>query len=175
MATSADRSRGRAPDRSEELDLSDSVQLLLEECRTVLPGIQALFGFQLIAVLSEGFSTKLARWQQDLHLAALLLVTVSIAFVMAPTSLNRQAERGRATDRFVHVASRLLLAAMAPLALGICFEVFLVADVICHSVPVAVGLAAGLLAVFAALWLVYPAWYRARRAEAGKRAGPRAR
>jgi uncharacterized protein DUF6328 len=150
-------------DRNEELDLSDSVQLLLEECRTVLPGIQALFGFQLVAVFSEGFAKKLAPWQQHLHLAALLLVTVSIALVMAPTSLHRQAEQGRATDRFVRVASRLLVAAMAPLALGICFEVFLVADVICHSVPAAVGLAAGLLAVFGALWLLYPARYRARR------------
>lgn len=31
--------------------LSDSVSHMLEECRMVLPGIQALFGFQLIAGL----------------------------------------------------------------------------------------------------------------------------
>lgn len=35
----------------EKLPLSQAAQHLLEECRMVLPGIQALFGFQLIAVL----------------------------------------------------------------------------------------------------------------------------
>lgn len=36
----------------EELPLSQAAQHLLEECRMVLPGIQALFGFQLIAVFN---------------------------------------------------------------------------------------------------------------------------
>ena len=39
----------------------------------VLPGVQALFGFQLIAVFSERFET-LTDVQQDIHLAALFAV-----------------------------------------------------------------------------------------------------
>lgn len=35
----------------------------------VLPGIQALFGFQLIAVFNNGFS-RLDRAEQGLHYAA---------------------------------------------------------------------------------------------------------
>ena len=38
---------------------SDTVTHLLEECRMVLPGIQALFGFQLIAVFNAAFWEKL--------------------------------------------------------------------------------------------------------------------
>jgi len=36
----------------------------------VLPGIQALFGFQLIAVFSDGFANKLTRAEQRLHFFA---------------------------------------------------------------------------------------------------------
>jgi hypothetical protein len=35
----------------ERLPLSQATQLLLEECRMVLPGIQGLFGFQLMGAL----------------------------------------------------------------------------------------------------------------------------
>jgi hypothetical protein len=43
----------------EHLPLSKAAQLLLEECRMVLPGIQALFGFQLIAVFNARFAERL--------------------------------------------------------------------------------------------------------------------
>jgi len=36
----------------EELPLRLAAEYLIEECRMVLPGIQALFGFQLIAVFN---------------------------------------------------------------------------------------------------------------------------
>ena len=39
----------------EELTLSEAAKYLLDECRMVLPGIQALFGFQLIAVFNSAF------------------------------------------------------------------------------------------------------------------------
>ena len=46
------------------MPLSMAAQYLLEECRMVLPGIQALFGFQLIAVFSPGFAQKLTLADQ---------------------------------------------------------------------------------------------------------------
>ncbi len=51
-------------DRAEELSLDSAVRHILEECRMVLPGIQALFGFQLIAVFNEGFAQKLSVLEQ---------------------------------------------------------------------------------------------------------------
>src|SRR5215813_7873218 len=101
----------RKVSKSEELSLDSSATHLLEECRMVLPGIQALFGFQLIAVFSQGFGAQLAPWQQKLHLASTLLVAVAIALVMAPAALHRLAVRGVASARFLRVGSRLLLAA----------------------------------------------------------------
>ena len=42
----------------------------------VLPGIQALFGFQRIAVFNQGFDEKLTSGEQQLHFLALFLVAV---------------------------------------------------------------------------------------------------
>ena len=54
----------------------------------VLPGIQALFGFQLIAVFNRPFF-DLATADRLLHLAALLLVAVAIGLIMAPAAHHR--------------------------------------------------------------------------------------
>jgi putative transcriptional regulator len=76
--------------KEEEVSLNTAATHILEECRMVLPGIQALFGFQLIAVFSQGFSEKLSEAQQQLHLAAIVLVVIAIALVMAPAAIHRQ-------------------------------------------------------------------------------------
>jgi hypothetical protein len=146
----------------EEISLESAAGYILEECRMVLPGIQALFGFQLIAVFDETFHEKLAEPQQLLHLAATVLVAVSIALVMAPAALHRQIERYSVSRRFVDVASRLLLAGMFPLAIAIALEAYLVTAVILGRPAGAWWVAAALLAVFAALWLGLPARVRSR-------------
>src|SRR5216683_301777 len=61
-------------EQSEELSLSKAAQYLLEECRMVLPGIQALFGFQLVVVFSPGFSEKLTRPEQLVHFTAIRVI-----------------------------------------------------------------------------------------------------
>jgi hypothetical protein len=57
----------------------------IEEGRMVLPGIQALFGFQLIVVFSEQFR-QLEPGEQILHFVALVLVAVAIAVIMTPAA-----------------------------------------------------------------------------------------
>lgn len=48
-------------DARETLPLPTAAEYLLDECRMVLPGIQALFGFQLISFFSPGFENKFRR------------------------------------------------------------------------------------------------------------------
>jgi hypothetical protein len=146
----------------EPISLEAATGYILEECRMVLPGLQALFGFQLIAVFNETFYERLSEAQQILHLAATVLVTVSIALVMAPAALHRQSERHSVSERFIDVSSRLLLAGMFPLALAIALEAYLVTAVILAEPARAWWVAAALLAVFAALWLGLPARVRRR-------------
>jgi len=79
----------------------------------VLPGIQALFGFQLIAVFNQGgFDQKLPEVGQMVHLVALILTALSMALVMTPAALHRPAEPMEVSERFLWLASNLILAGM---------------------------------------------------------------
>jgi hypothetical protein len=142
--------------KPETIGLNAAATYVLEECRMVLPGIQALFGFQLIAVFSDGFSASLSAAEQALHLAAIVLVVSAIALVMAPAALHRQSAQYVVTERFVWLSSRLVLAGMLPLALGLCADLYLVGRVILGSPAGALALAAAVLALIVALWVVLP-------------------
>jgi hypothetical protein len=147
---------------TEPLTLAQAAQTLLDECRMVLPGIQALFGFQLIAVFNDGFEQRLGAPEQQLHLAALVLVAIAIAIIMTPAAFHRQKGALAVTRRFVDVSTLLLLWSMAPLALAICLEVYVVAQLIVPA-SLAAALTAGLLAAFALLWFVVPRAQRLQR------------
>jgi hypothetical protein len=146
----------------QELSLNDAATHVLEECRTVVPGMQALFGFQLIVVFTEVFGQELSSAERILHLAAIMLVTIAIVLVMAPAALHRQTEPEAVSRRFITISSRLLMASLAPLAAGICLDVYVVARVIVGSRGVAGVLAASLLGVFILFWLLLPRAVRRR-------------
>jgi hypothetical protein len=144
----------------EKLKLADAITHLLEECRMVLPGVQALFGFQLIAVFNRGFATRLMPFEQDLHLAALALVAVSVALLMTPAALHRQSSPREASERFLRVGSRFLLAAMPPLLCAIAIDFFLIAHIVLDEAQPAAAITAVLVVVFVACWFVFPRIYR---------------
>ena len=89
-----------------------------------------------------------------------MLIVVAIALVMAPVAIHRHTQLGTLHERFVGAAARLLLASMFPLALAICLEVYLVARIIFDDQAFSALVAAALLLVFAALWLLLPRRYR---------------
>lgn len=146
----------------EQIKLDSAASHILEECRMVLPGIQALFGFQLIAVFNEGFGEKLSHSQQLVHLVAIILTVLSMALVMTPAALHRQAEPKEVSERFVWLASHIMLAGMFPLALAVGLDAYIVASIILKSDFLAAILALAILLVFAALWLFVP-WREGRR------------
>jgi hypothetical protein len=150
------------PHDVEPLRLPEALSHLLEECRMVLPGVQALFGFQLIAVFSQGFSEKLSGPQQELHLAALALVALAGALIMTPAALHRQSGPREASARFLRVGGRLLLSSMLPLTAGIGIDFYLIARVILGDAGIAAMLAAGLVVFFAVCWFAFPRAYRRR-------------
>src|SRR4051794_30916736 len=93
--------------------LEQEASHLIDESRMILPGIQALFGFQLIAVFNNRFSADLLLQEQRLHLAATILVAISILLIMSPAAYHRQAEPRTISRYFVDHSSRLLTWAMA--------------------------------------------------------------
>src|SRR5690242_15040880 len=96
-------------ERAEQESLSKQADHALEEARTVLPGAQALFGFQLIAVFNQRFE-RMTDLQQGLHLAALFAVAVAIALLMTPAIYHRQVEPETVSQAFLTVATRSLRA-----------------------------------------------------------------
>ena len=152
----------RQADEVEQLSLNDATSHVLEECRTVVPGMQALFGFQLMAVFSSEFKNELSPRERALHLTAIVLVTIAIVLVMAPAALHRQTEPRTVSARFITISSRLLMASMAPLAIGICLDVYLVARATIGSTSIASAIAIILLGVFLVFWLLLPRVVRNR-------------
>ena len=107
--------------------LQEASTLVAGEARLLLPGVQTILGFQLMAVFSSEFKNELSAAERALHLAAIVLVTIAIVLVMAPAALHRQTEPRTVSARLITISSRLLMASMAPLAIGICLDVYLVA------------------------------------------------
>jgi len=141
---------------AEELKLGDAVDALLNECRMILPGIQALFGFQLIAVFNQGFGEKLNTGEQHLHLGALALVALSGALVMAPAAYHRQTGPRHASEGFIRFAGWLLLLALVPLALGIGMDFYLIARIILQDPARSLVLAVLLVLFCGIAWFLLP-------------------
>lgn len=144
--------------------LDKEVEHMIEEARMILPGIQALFGFQLIAVFNERFAMVLPRVGQLMHLASLILIAIAIALIMAPAAYHRQAERGTVSQRFSNYASRLITLALCPLSVAIPLEVGIVAFIVTNHLVASAALASLLFILLAVLWFVIPRARRARRA-----------
>jgi hypothetical protein len=158
MAHETDAAEGE----TESLALSDAAKYLLDECRMVLPGIQALFGFQLIVVFNPGFDEKLSATEQQLHLAAIGLVAMAVATIMTPAAYNRQITPRAVTGDFIRLSTRLLLWSMVPLAVGICLDLYLIGRIIVGNVGGAL-LSAAVFAVYVTLWFILPRVERIQR------------
>jgi hypothetical protein len=142
-------------EKAVNISLQDAARNTLTEARMVLPGIQALFGFQLVAVIDRGFDAKLTPAEQYIHLAAMGLVAVAIALIMAPAALHRRSSPYSITRRFVSLSSRLLGYSMIALAPALALELYVIARLIAGGVVGGV-VAMALLGVLVVLWFVLP-------------------
>jgi cytochrome bd-type quinol oxidase subunit 2 len=150
--------------------IKDKIKHVLTECRVVLPGAQALLGFQFISTLTESFE-KLPLSSRYVHLSSLALVAVSIILLMTPAAYHRIVERGEQTEHFHRFASRILIAAMIPLALGVCGDFFLIVRKVTESTVAAVVAGLVMLFFFYGFWFGFTI-YR-RNQERNRQAHPR--
>jgi cytochrome bd-type quinol oxidase subunit 2 len=148
--------------------LGDKIKHVLTEARVVIPGAQALLGFQFATMLMESFE-KLPTYLKYIHLASLSLVAIAIIFLMTPAAYHRMVEEGEETERFHRFASLMLLAAMVPLALGICGDFYLVVRKVTESEVFAVTAGAIMLMFFFGLWFGLTFYLRSRRQDASVR------
>jgi hypothetical protein len=135
--------------------LHAKIEQMLTEARVVLPGAQALFGFQLAIVLTQSFE-QLPSASKISHAASLFLVALAIVLLMAPAAYHRIVYAGEDSQDMHRVGSVLVTAATVPLALGLVGDVYVVITKIVGS-PTA-GMIAGSLALvlLIGLWHVFP-------------------
>ncbi|HTD77721.1 MAG TPA: DUF6328 family protein [Chloroflexota bacterium] len=149
-----DQSLGMAQEAQpmdETTSLENKIKQVLTEARVVLPGAQALLGFQLAAMLTDAFE-KLPKSSQYVHVACLGLLAMTIVFLMAPAAFHRIVERGEDTERLHHFSSAMVLAAMVPLALGIAGDFYVVVAKVLDSPGLALAVAILSLLAFYGLW-----------------------
>jgi hypothetical protein len=141
--------------------LEEEATHILEEARMVVPGIQALFGFQLVVVFQAGFE-KLEPWGQRLHLVAMGMVAVALALIMTPAAYHRQAEPDFISGYFSRVSSRLLSAAMFFLLFGINADFYLILKLVLKDGRLSLAGAAVLTGVYLFFWTFFP-WTKKHR------------
>ena len=146
----------RAQTEEKRESLSEAFSHLLEECRMVLPGIQALFGFQLIAVFNQAFWTQLQSAEQMLHFLCIGLVGLSIALVMTPAAYHRQAEPLSVSQKILTLSSRVLFWSMVSLMVALAGEFYIIGELVLGSRRGSAAISLALLAVFSALWFGLP-------------------
>lgn len=136
------------------IPLDKKIDRAFTETRIVLPGAQALIGFQFLIILTHAFST-LPDGLRALHLASLACAGISTIFLMAPAAYHRIVEEGEDSARVLQFTSTMLLLAMALLALGISGDTVVVVAKTTESTIL--GLVCGALTLLLAvgLWFGY--------------------
>jgi hypothetical protein len=147
------------------------IEQMLTEARVILPGAQALFGFQLSIVLTQPFE-QLPAASRVVHAVSLGLVALAIMLLMAPAAYHRIVFAGEDAEDMHRTGSLLVTAATAPFALGLAGDTYVVIAKIAGSAAGVEAASAGLI-LLAGLWYGYPlaaAALRARRRQPGSTA-----
>ena len=152
--------------RNEANSLKDQLRNVIEEARMLLPGLQALFGFQTIAVFNQRF-VELPSIEQGSHLVALALVVLSIALLMTPAAYHRIVEPHQVSTHMLKVASWLICCSLVPLALALALDMFVVMALATQARGWSAAAGIVTLCVLALLWFLFPLAQRGRQARPG--------
>jgi len=132
----------------------EEMRNIIEEARVILPGLQAVFGFQTAAVFSARF-TDLQEYAAICHLIGLALIVVAMAMLMTPAVYYR-AQRGNATLRMVRISRKAIRGALIPMSLGFSLDMLTVMSLATDALAISIGAAVVTLATFVGLWYIIP-------------------
>jgi hypothetical protein len=153
--------KNQMQETSHKTSLKSKIEQMLTEARVIIPGGQALLGFQLIATLTKAFN-ELPDLFKYIHCAALCAVALAVVLLMTPAAVHRLGFQGEDDPEFFEIGSRLVIAASIPLAIGISGDVAVVFFKTTENTVIALSAGAIALVALLAFWLIYPIWHRAR-------------
>lgn len=147
--------------------LQEEMRNIIEETRVILPGIQALFGFQTIAVFNQRFA-ELPEFAKDCHLVSLSMVIIAVALIVTPAVYYRYVGYDYLSTHMLKISTKMIRAALLFLAVGLSLDMFTVIYTATEQVNAGVIGAVISLLFLIGLWFVFP--MAARRA--ARRRGP---
>jgi hypothetical protein len=146
----------RKQEREQRSDIKDRVKKLLIECRMILPGVQALLGFQLTTFFMQGFE-QLSESSKMIHAAGLIATGIATVLIITPAAYHRIAEAGEDTEHFYTVASRLMLGSMFFLGIGLYADFLIILHKMGLALHWASVVATSFLLCSFVLWFALPA------------------
>jgi Family of unknown function (DUF6328) len=146
----------------QKTSLDDKIRHALTEARVVLPGTQAMLGFQLTGVFQSGFD-DLATSSKVIHLVGFIFLGISVIVLMLPAAYHRIAEHGEDTEPLHRLTSVCIMLAMITLAGAIACDVHVVVHRAIGSNTWSVIGALVWLVVSLGAWLFAMLFIRARR------------
>jgi Family of unknown function (DUF6328) len=152
----------RQPTMTERTPLDQRITQMLTEARVVLPGVQALLGFQLISVISQSFE-KLPASSQLIHTASLGCIMIAVILLIAPAAYHRIVFSGQDTEEVHRIGSWFITAATVPLAFGLAGDVYVVLAQISASAFIGALIAGTALILLVGLWHALPLISRRQR------------
>lgn len=154
--------------------LHERVNQVMTEARVVLPGAQAMLGFQFITFFETSFQ-ELPAFVRLIHLICASLIATTVVLLMTPAAFHRVAEAGEDSERLVTIASRCVIGGMIPLAMGMSGDFFVIIMKITGDLGTAIATGSLSLTVFLALWFGYTLLRRKTHSPAERPAGALAR
>src|SRR5215216_5937534 len=134
------------PEISNKTPLKTKVEQMLTEARVIVPGGQALLGFQLIATLTKAFNELPAMFKY-VHCVGLCAVALSVVLLMTPAAVHRIGFEGEDDPVFFRIGSSLVIAGTIPLAIGIAANLAVVFFKAMESANIAAAAGVGALVV----------------------------
>lgn len=143
--------QGLPPMRQSPTPLHAKIEQLLTEARVILPGAQALLGFQLIVMM-----TRLPPPVQAVHVAALMSLVIAVVLLIAPAAIHRLAFQGRDDARLLGPGSLIITLALLPLVASICCDMWVALYKLARNDTLPTVGALLTAAVLLSLWFVIP-------------------
>jgi Family of unknown function (DUF6328) len=153
--------RGLPPMQQTPTPLHAKIEQLLTEARVILPGAQALLGFQLVVMMTQAFD-RLPPPVQAIHVTALMSLVIAVVLLIAPAALHRLAFHGRDDQKFLQPGSLIVTLALLPLAASICCDLWVALYRLTGSDTLPTVGAVVTAAILLGLWFVLPLSLRTR-------------
>ena len=162
LRRAADSRLSEADMKRTETPLHVKIEQMLTEARVILPGAQALLGFQLIVMMTKAFD-ELPATARMVHLVALVSLALAIILLISPAAIHRIAFEGGDDPRLHQAGSILITVALLPLACGISCDLWVALVRLFGAGGVALGGTLVVSLLLLILWYFLPLVIRRRR------------